>query len=120
LRARRRQLERTWLGDPGEAVAGASLALIGRSGLTVVLAGGPPPRRVSVRLVARGSAGARARLAAAWVKLPQVEAPELALRLARAPVLAPALLAEAAAELAPLWPPAATRPVAPIAATLWA
>ena len=104
LRARRRRLARAWNGDPGEILAGASLVLTGPAGLTLVLAGGPPPRRVASRWAARGIAGARVRRSAEARKLPLVDAPDLARRLAhrRAPGLA--LPADALAELAALWP----------------
>ena len=48
LRARRRRLARAWRGDAPELLAGASLILTGADGLTLVLGGGPPPRRVTV------------------------------------------------------------------------
>jgi flagellar biosynthetic protein FlhB len=104
LRARRRRLAQAWRGSSTELLAGASLVLTGPAGLTLVLSGGPPPRRVSVRSVARGLSGDRLRRAAA--SLPQVEAPALALRLARR--RAPALPLDAAEirELSALWPPA--------------
>ncbi len=110
LRARRRQLARSWRGDPAEALAGASLLLTGPSGLTVVLGGGPPPHRVSVRSILSGAAGTRLRLAAATRKLPAVDAADLAVRLAsrRPPSLPPT--PEQLAELAALWPVAAATP----------
>ena len=57
LRSKRRRLARAWRGDAPELLAGASLVVRGDHGLTVVLAGGPPPRRVTVRNVAQGKAG---------------------------------------------------------------
>ena len=57
LRARRRRIARAWRGDAPELLAGASLILGGPHGLTVVLAGGPPPRRVTIRTVAQGNTG---------------------------------------------------------------
>ncbi|MBV8232549.1 MAG: EscU/YscU/HrcU family type III secretion system export apparatus switch protein [Planctomycetaceae bacterium] len=104
LRARRRRLARAWNGDPGEILAGASLVLTGPAGLTLVLAGGPPPRRVVPQWAARGSAGARLRRSAEARKLPLADAPDLARRLARRRAPGLALPADALAELAPLWP----------------
>ena len=64
LRARRRRIARAWRGDAPELLAGASLILCGTHGLTVVLAGGPPPRRVTIRTVVQGNTGAhRSRIA---------------------------------------------------------
>ena len=110
LRARRRQLARSWRGDPAEALAGASLLLTGPSGLTVVLGGGPPPQRVSVRSILSGAAGTRLRLTAATRNLPVVDAADLSLRLARRlpPSLTPT--PEHLAELASLWPAAVATP----------
>jgi flagellar biosynthetic protein FlhB len=102
LRARRLRLARSWRGDPADWLAGSSLLLTGPSGLTVVLAGGPPPRHVSVRSVVTGPTGVRLRRAAESAGLPTASAPGLALRLARRPPPTPELLAA----LAALWPPA--------------
>jgi flagellar biosynthesis protein FlhB len=103
LRARRRELARAWRRDPAEALAGAALVLAGPSGLTVVLAGGPPPGRVSVRSVARGPAGSALRRAAERAGLSPVEAPALARRFALGPAAGTALPPHLAAELAELW-----------------
>src|SRR5262249_25572533 len=46
IRSRRVQLARDWLRDPGELIAGTSLVLTGSAGLSVLLAGSPPPGRV--------------------------------------------------------------------------
>lgn len=102
LRARRRRIARSWRGGSAEDLAGATLVLTGPSGLTLVLAGGPPPRRVSVRAVARGASGEKLRRAATGVA--SVEAPALARRLAqrRAPALP--LDAVELEGLATLWP----------------
>ena len=104
LRARRRQFARTWRGDSPELLAGASLVLTGPAGLTLVLAGGPPPRRVSIRTMAQGASGARLRTAADAAKLPQVAAPGLARHLARRRAPGLPLPAEVLGELAALWP----------------
>jgi flagellar biosynthetic protein FlhB len=104
FRAQRRRLARTWRGDAPEILAGASLVLTGPAGLTVVLAGGPPPRRVSVRSIVDGPAGDRLRRAAEKVNLSQVAAPDLARRLAqRRPASMPPT-PELIAELAAVWP----------------
>ncbi|AGA31452.1 EscU/YscU/HrcU family type III secretion system export apparatus switch protein [Singulisphaera acidiphila] len=104
LRSKRRRLVKAWRGDSPELLAGASLILTGPSGLTLVLAGGPPPRSVSLRSAVQGASGLHLRLAAEAAKLPQVAAPDLARRLIgrRAPALP--LPAEALAELASIWP----------------
>src|SRR5436190_24135044 len=82
-RAHRRRIARSWRGDSPEGLIGASLVLNGPSGLTVILAGGPPPRRVAIRTAAKGSAGLRLRRSTEAMKVPQVDAGELAHRLAQ-------------------------------------
>jgi flagellar biosynthetic protein FlhB len=83
LRAKRRRLARAWRGDAPELLAGASLILTSRDGLTLVLAGGPPPRRVTIRTAAQGKTGLQLRRSAAALGLKLVDAPEAALLLAR-------------------------------------
>ena len=56
-RAQRFRVARTWRGDSPDVLAGATLVLTGRAGLTLVLAGGPPPRLVSVRTSVKGQRG---------------------------------------------------------------
>lgn len=104
LRSKRRRLVKAWRGDSPELLTGASLILTGPSGLTLVLAGGPPPRPVSLRSAVQGASGLHLRMAAEAAKLPQIAAPDLARRLIgrRAPTLP--LPAEALAELASIWP----------------
>lgn len=104
LRAQRRRLARSRRGDADDLLAGASLVLTGASGLTVVLAGGSPPRPVSVRSIVAGASGDRIRRAAESARLPTVDAPDLARRLARRrpPNLPPT--PELLAEIAHLWP----------------
>lgn len=104
LRSKRRRLVKAWRGDSPELLVGASLILTGPSGLTLVLAGGPPPRSVSLRSAVQGASGQHLRIAAEAAKLPQVAAPDLARRLIgrRGPALP--LPAEALAELASIWP----------------
>jgi flagellar biosynthetic protein FlhB len=104
-RDQRRRLARAWRGDVPELLAGASLVLLGSGGLTLVLSGGPPPRRVTVRSVARGVSGLRLRRSAESMHVPLLDAPRLARRLARRPVPASPLAAEILAELAAVWPP---------------
>jgi flagellar biosynthesis protein FlhB len=104
LRARRRRLAQAWNQDPRALLAGASLVLTGAAGLTVVLAGGPPPRRFWVREPAQGPAGLRVRAAAQRAGLPCIEAPTLARRLARRPAAGSTLPAGVRAELAACWP----------------
>ncbi len=104
LRARRRRIAKAWRGDASEILAGASLIVTGPGGLTLVLAGGPPPRRVSVRSTAHGPSGFHLRRSAESAKLPAVVAPDLARRLARRLTPALPLPPEALAELAAIWP----------------
>jgi flagellar biosynthetic protein FlhB len=106
LRSRRRSIVKAWRGDSPELLNGASLVLTGPGGLTLILAGGPPPRPVSLRSAVQGASGLHLRMAAEAAKLPQVAAPDIARRLIgrRAPGLP--LPAEILAELAPIWPPA--------------
>jgi flagellar biosynthetic protein FlhB len=107
LRSKRRRLAREWRGDAPELLAGASLVVRGKDGLTVVLAGGPPPRRVTVRNVAQGKTGLRLERAIAAAKLPAVEAPGLAIRLARQAAAGSTgsfeLAADLLTELAAIW-----------------
>lgn len=107
LRAQRRRIARSWRGNATELLTGASLILTGPSGLTVILAGGPPPRRVSVRSILTGAAGESLRRAADPAKVPLRDAPDLAVRLARRrpPGLPPT--PELLAEIADLWPESA-------------
>jgi len=84
-RASRRRLAMSWRDPTPELLAGASLVLLGDAGLTVVLGGGPPPRKVSIRAVGRGASGATIRKAALRAKLPRVEARQLALGVAAQP-----------------------------------
>lgn len=107
-RSRRMRLARAWRGDAPELLAGASLILGGTGGLTLVLAGGPPPRRVTVRTVAQGNTGLQVRRSIHATRVPQVDAPELARRLAthaaaNSFTLTP-LPAGLLSELAAIWP----------------
>jgi flagellar biosynthetic protein FlhB len=78
--------------------------LCGAGGLTLVLAGGPPPRRVTVRSIARSSAGLRLRRRPEARQIPEVNAPELALRLARRPAMDSPIASLLLADLAAIWP----------------
>jgi flagellar biosynthetic protein FlhB len=118
LRALRRRIVKTWRGDPGELLAGASLLLTGPGGLVLVLSGGPPPRRVSVRSAVRGPSGLRLQQSAEAARLPQVVAPDLARRISRRKAPGIALPDVVLDELAALWPadracPPTHRPDAP-------
>jgi flagellar biosynthetic protein FlhB len=104
LRAHRRRLAQSWRGGSASDLAGASAVLIGPFGLTVVLAGGPPPVRIVVRSVAQGATGETLRRAAA--ALPRIDAPGLARRLARRRAPSLPLDASEAAEVAAVWPSA--------------
>jgi flagellar biosynthesis protein FlhB len=108
LRSKRRRLARAWRSDAPELLAGASLILTGNDGLTLVLAGGPPPRRLTVCNVAQGTTGKVMRRSAIAARLSQIDSPELARRLARhaassAPLPA-ALPVELMVEVAAVWP----------------
>ncbi len=102
--AQRRRVAKTIRSDVPDLLAGASLLLTGASGLTLVLAGGPPPRRVTVRSIVKGGGGLRLRRSPEASQVPRVDAPELARRLARRPVAGSPIAAELFAELAAIWP----------------
>jgi flagellar biosynthetic protein FlhB len=103
-RAQRRRLAKDWRNDSPEILAGASLVLAGSRGLTLVLTGGPPPKRVTVRSVARGVSGLRLRRSAEANQVCLLEAPKLAHRLASRPASGSPLAAELMADLAAIWP----------------
>jgi flagellar biosynthesis protein FlhB len=103
-RAQRRRIARTLRGDSAEVLTGASLILSGAAGLTLVLDGGPPPRRVTVRTVVKGHAGMRLRRSAEAHKILQLDAPELARRLASRSWSRSPVATELIAELAAIWP----------------
>lgn len=104
LRARRRRIARARQGDPAELLAGASLVLTGPAGLTVVLCGGPPPRRVTVRTALSGPEGDRVRRAAGPAQVPVRDAPDLARRLGRRPTPGLPPAPDLLDALTPLWP----------------
>ncbi|MDG3002518.1 EscU/YscU/HrcU family type III secretion system export apparatus switch protein [Paludisphaera mucosa] len=109
-RASRRRLAQAWRDGTPELLEGASLVLLGDAGLVVVLAGGPPPRKVFVRVIGQGRSGGSIRKAAVRAKLPQRDAAQLALRIAsraeaaspRAAIADPLLIAQ----LRAAWPTA--------------
>jgi flagellar biosynthetic protein FlhB len=103
-RAQRRRAARSMRGDSPELLAGAAWLLAGPRGLTLVIAGGPPPRRVSIRSVAKGATGLRLRRLAEANGIPRVDDGALAQRLARRPASVSALAAELIANLAAIWP----------------
>jgi flagellar biosynthetic protein FlhB len=103
-RAQRQRVARSMRGDSPELLAGAAFLLNGAAGLTLVIAGGPPPQRVSVRSVAKGGSGLRLRRRAEASGLFQVEDVSLAQRLARRPAAGSAIAAELIADLAAVWP----------------
>ncbi len=105
-RAQRQSVARAWRGDAPELLAGASLILTGPGGLTLVLAGGPPPRRVTVRAAVKGNAGLKLRRSAEASQVTQIDAPDVARRLARRPASGSTIASELIAELASIWPPA--------------
>jgi flagellar biosynthesis protein FlhB len=105
-RAQRRRISREFRAHSPDLLTGASLILTGTAGLTLVLGGGPPPRRVTIRTTAKGHSGTRLRRSAAASEIPVVDARDLALRLARRPSSRSPLAAELLAELAAVWPTA--------------
>ena len=103
LRARRRHLARSLRADSPEILAGASLILTGPAGLTVVLAGGPPPQRASVRSIVSGPSGEKLRQLAKQSQIRQITAPALTNRFAQChPPLGP-LSADLMADLSLIW-----------------
>ncbi len=107
VRAQRRRIARAWRGDSADLLAGASLVLTGPGGLTLVLSGGAPPRKVAIRTSASGEAGHRLRRSAEASKIPQIEAGSLARHLACNPASERTISPERFAELAAIWPPRA-------------
>jgi flagellar biosynthetic protein FlhB len=103
-RAQRRQVARSMRGDSPELLSGATLFLAGPAGLTLILAGGPPPERVSIRTVVKGGTGLLLRRRAEAKGIPRVDDAALAGRLARRPQSGSAIAAELIAELAAVWP----------------
>ena len=65
-------------GDAPELLAGATLAVVGASGLVVILAGGPPPRRVTIRSSANGATGRQMIRSADAANLARLDSPALA------------------------------------------
>jgi flagellar biosynthetic protein FlhB len=104
LRARRRKLALSWRRDAAEILPGASLLVLGPNGLAVLLAGSPPPGRVTVRQVARGIQAAILRREACEAGIPVVDAPRLAGHFARGRAAGPSLPPDLATELAAIWP----------------
>jgi flagellar biosynthetic protein FlhB len=89
VRAARRRMAQSLRDETPELLAGTTLALLGDAGLVVVLAGGPPPRKVYVRISARGRSAATIRAAIRQAGLPVLESPQIALRIASAPASPP-------------------------------
>lgn len=105
IRSRRLRMARAWRGDAPELLAGASLLVVGDGGLAVILAGGPPPGRVSVRSAADGPTGRALRRSAEAARLPVVERPALARRLSLlATKTGGPVPADGMADLAKAWP----------------
>jgi flagellar biosynthetic protein FlhB len=105
-RAQRRRISREFRAHSPDLLTGASLILTGSAGLTLVIGGGPPPRRITIRSAVKGHAGTRLRRSAAASAVPTVDAPDLARRLTRRPSSRSPLAAELIAELAAIWPTA--------------
>jgi flagellar biosynthetic protein FlhB len=101
LRVRRRRLMGLWRSQAPDMLVGAAVGFSAHGGLLVLVAGGPPPRSITVRHVARGAAAGvlRGQLKRAGIEI--VDAPEIARALARGKG---ALCAEHAEQLASIWP----------------
>ncbi len=104
LRAHRRRIVRSFRNDPAEVLVGASLVLEDPSGLTLVLSGGPPPRRVQVRAIAQGTNGLRLQAAAHRMGVAIADAPALARRLAGRHAPALPMTPDEMAALKSAWP----------------
>ena len=103
VRARRLRIGRSWNRDSTTQLEGASLVLTGPGNLVVVLAGGPPPRPVTVRGSARGASGSALLRAAHLARLPTVESAALARHFAQGAAAGRSLSAELAIELSRAW-----------------
>jgi flagellar biosynthetic protein FlhB len=104
LRARRRRAAQDWRRDGAEVLPGARLLLLGTHGLVVLLGGGPPPGRVTVRQVARGASASILRRQAEEAGLPALAAPALAAHFARGRARGTVMPPDLAQELAEIWP----------------
>jgi flagellar biosynthetic protein FlhB len=104
LRARRRRLARSIRSDSAEILAGASLILTGPSGLTAVIAGGPPPRPLSIRTIVSGAAGEKLRQLAETSHVPQKSAPAITRQLAQRGSPDSRLDSRLIAEISLVWP----------------
>lgn len=104
LRSRRRQIANARRGEAAEILAGASLALFGDGGMVVILAGGPPPRKVHVRSALSGEPALRLRRAVTQAKLTRVDAPDLARRLGHKQFASRPIPPSLAEKLAEIWP----------------
>jgi flagellar biosynthetic protein FlhB len=104
LRSRRRQIANARRGEAADILAGASLALFGDGGLVVIIAGGPPPRKVHVRSALSGEPALRLRRAVAQAKLTRVDAPALARRLGHKEFATRPIPPDLADKLAGIWP----------------
>ena len=105
LRSRRLRLARAWRGDAPELLAGATLVIVGPGNLAVILAGGPPPKRVSVRSAAQGPTGAAMRRSAEAARIATLERGDLATKLARLSTKPNgSLTPDLVADLAAVWP----------------
>jgi flagellar biosynthetic protein FlhB len=105
VRARRQRIARSWNRTPAIPFEGAALVLTGPGNLVVVLAGGPPPRSVTVRGSARGASGVALRQSAQRAGLRELESPSLARHFARGAAASRSLPPDLAAELSAVWIP---------------
>ncbi len=80
LKSRRVRLPDPGSRTPATLLKAASVVLTAPGGLAVAVGGGPPPKQVMVRQVARGVAASTLRRAADRMGVPRVEAAELARR----------------------------------------
>jgi flagellar biosynthetic protein FlhB len=104
LRARRRRLMGSWRSNSSDVLVGAAVGLSARGGLIVLLGGGPPPRKITVRHIARGASAGVLRGQLERAGFAVVEAPAIARFLAHGGGAGGSLSADHAGELATLWP----------------
>lgn len=104
LRARRRRVALSWRRDSSEILTGASLLVSAPGGLAVLIAGGPPPNRITIRNVARGAAASLLRRDAERAGVPTVVSALVARHLALGPTSGASLPPHIVSELASVWP----------------
>jgi flagellar biosynthetic protein FlhB len=104
LRARRRRIALSWRRDPSEILSGASLLVSAPGGLAVLISGGPPPNRITVRNVARGASASILKRDAERARVPTVVSALVARHLAQGRLVGTSLPAHITSELISIWP----------------